>query len=304
MRNRKLQMLCEGAILVALAQILSMLKLWEMPWGGSITLGMLPIFLFAVRWGTRWGLVAGFAYGLLQVMFDGGFAISWQSILGDYLVAFTVLGLAGLGRGREKGIFLGTVLGGAARFVVHWVVGATVWAMYMPDAFFGMTMTSPWLYSLLYSGLPAQMRRLCARARTITPNLTEAAFLLDRPYPGEHYDRTLIGDYCRGLLDLSAENVIITDVSFSPEETGIAILSRSSQQNEPEFLFRSKFDGVFHGTGDVFASFALAGLLQDMPLKPAAERALDLTHESIEWTLREGQPLRYGVQFERVLKKL
>ena len=106
MRNRKLQMLCEGAILVALAQILSMLKLWEMPWGGSITLGMLPIFLFAVR----------------------------------------------LGRGREKGIFLGTVLGGAARFVVHWVVGATVWAMYMPDAFFGMTMTSPWLYSLLYNG--------------------------------------------------------------------------------------------------------------------------------------------------------
>ena len=63
MRNRKLQMLCEGAILVALAQILSMLKLWEMPWGGSITLGMLPIFLFAVRWGTRWGLVAGCAYG-------------------------------------------------------------------------------------------------------------------------------------------------------------------------------------------------------------------------------------------------
>ena len=92
------------------------------------------------------------AGGGLQVLLDGGFAISWQSILGDYLVAFTVLGLAGLGRGREKGIFLGTVLGGAARFVVHWVVGATVWAMYMPDAFFGMTMTSPWLYSLLYNG--------------------------------------------------------------------------------------------------------------------------------------------------------
>lgn len=159
-------------------------------------------------------------------------------------------------------------------------------------------------YSLIDESMPTQMRRLCARANTIVPNLTEAAFLLDRPYPGEHYDWTLIGDYCRGLLDLSAENVIITDVSFSPEETGIAILSRSSQQNEPEFLFRSKFDGMFHGTGDVFASFALAGLLQGMPLKPAAERALDLTHESIEWTLREGQPLRYGVQFERVLKKL
>jgi len=76
-------------------------------------------------------------------------------------------------------------------------------------------------YSLIDESMPAQMRRLCARANTIVPNLTEAAFLLDRPYPGEHYDRTLIGDYCRGLLDLSAENVIITDVSFSPEETGI-----------------------------------------------------------------------------------
>lgn len=50
-----LHMLCEGAIFVALAQVLSMLKLWEMPWGGSITLGMLPIFLFAVRWGGQVG---------------------------------------------------------------------------------------------------------------------------------------------------------------------------------------------------------------------------------------------------------
>ena len=158
-------------------------------------------------------------------------------------------------------------------------------------------------YSLIDESMPAQMRRLCARANTSVPKLTEAAFLLERPYPGERCDRALIGDYCRGLLELGAENVIITDVSFSPEETGIALLSRSSA-SEPEFLFRSRFDGVFHGTGDVFASFALAGILQAMPLKAAAERALDLTHESIEWTLREGQPLRYGVQFERVLKKL
>ena len=159
-------------------------------------------------------------------------------------------------------------------------------------------------YSLIDETMPAQMRRLCARANTIVPNLTEAAFLLECPYPGEYCSRALIGEYCRGLLDLGTENVIITDVSFSPEETGIALLSRSGRENEPEFLFRSRFDGVFHGTGDVFASFVLAGLLQELPLKAAAERALDLTHESIEWTLREKQPLRYGVQFERVLKKL
>ena len=53
---------------------------------------------------------------------------------------------------REELFLLSTVAGVASGFVFHWVVGATVWAMYMPDAFFGMTMTSPWLYSLLYNG--------------------------------------------------------------------------------------------------------------------------------------------------------
>lgn len=152
MQKTRTRMLCEGAILVALAQILSLLKLWEMPWGGSITLSMLPIFLFAVRWGLRDGLLAAFVFGWCQLLGDGGFALSWQSMLGDYLVAFTVLGLAGLFYGKKGGVFWGTLVGSAARFLVHYVVGATVWAMYMPEEFFGMTMTSPWIYSLLYNG--------------------------------------------------------------------------------------------------------------------------------------------------------
>ena len=44
------------------------------------------------------------------------------------------------------------MLGSAARFLVHYVVGATIWAEYMPETFFGMTMTTPWFYSLLYNG--------------------------------------------------------------------------------------------------------------------------------------------------------
>ena len=83
---------------------------------------------------------------------DGRFALGWQSILGDYLVAFTVLGFAGLFRGKKGGIFTGTVVGSAARFLVHYVVGATIWAEYMPEEFFGMTMTTPWFYSFLYNG--------------------------------------------------------------------------------------------------------------------------------------------------------
>ena len=105
------RMLAEGGLMVVLAQILGYIKLWEMPWGGSICLSMLPIFLFAVRWGLSSGLMAGFVLGVLQFMFDGGFALGWQSILGDYLVAFTVLGFAGLFRGKKGGIFTGTVSG-------------------------------------------------------------------------------------------------------------------------------------------------------------------------------------------------
>jgi len=89
---------------------------------------------------------------VLQFMYDGGFALGWQSIIGDYLVAFTVLGLAGLFRGKNSSVFVGTVVGSAARFLVHYVVGATIWAEYMPEVFFGMTMTTPWFYSLLYNG--------------------------------------------------------------------------------------------------------------------------------------------------------
>jgi len=146
------RMLCEGAILVVIAQVLGYLKLWEMPWGGSICLSMLPIFLFACRWGVGPGLMSGFVLGVLQFMYDGGIALGWQSIIGDYLVAFTVLGVAGLFRGKNASIFLGTMVGSLARFLVHYVVGATIWAEYMPEEFFGMTMTTPWFYSLLYNG--------------------------------------------------------------------------------------------------------------------------------------------------------
>lgn len=147
----KLRALCEGAVMVALAQVLSYVKLFELPQGGSVGIGMLPIFIYCARWGFGPGMLASVVYSFLQLMFDGGFAIGWQSIIGDYLLAFTVLGLAGLMKGKKLGVFWGTLIGGVARFLVHYVVGATIWAAYMPDTFFGMTMTSPWIYSLLYN---------------------------------------------------------------------------------------------------------------------------------------------------------
>jgi len=146
--HQQVRMLCEAAVMVVLSQILGYIKLWEMPWGGSVCLVMLPVCFFACRWGAGPGLMAGFVLGMLQFFFDGGFALGWQSIIGDYLAAFTVLGLGGLFRGK---LIPGVLTASAARFLVHYVVGATIWATYMPDEFFGMTMTNPWFYSLLYN---------------------------------------------------------------------------------------------------------------------------------------------------------
>ena len=148
----RVRMLCEGAMMVALAQVLSYIKLMELPNGGSLTPAMFPSILFAVRWGLTPGLMAGFTFGLLQLIFDGAYAWGWQSMIGDYILAFSVLGLAGLFHSSKTGFFTGTVVGSAARFLVHYFTGVLVWGEYMPETFFGMTMTTPWFYSALYNG--------------------------------------------------------------------------------------------------------------------------------------------------------
>lgn len=144
--------LCEGAIMVALAQLLGYLKFYELPQGGSVTLALVPIFVFCARWGFGPGMIASFAFSLLQLFLDGAYAWSWVSIVLDYILGFTVLGFAGLFHKQKYGYFTGAVVGSLLRFVCSYVAGATVWGEYMPEEFFGMTMTTPWFYSALYNG--------------------------------------------------------------------------------------------------------------------------------------------------------
>ena len=158
------------------------------------------------------------------------------------------------------------------------------------------------LYSLMDSAMPGQMRKLCEKAHTIVPNRTEASFLLNKPYLPDGYDEAYITDLSQELAALGPENIVISDVSFTPEETGIAVYQKGMEK--PSFFFTPRYEGRFHGTGDVFASFLLSGLLNDCSLTEAAQLALRLTHESIVHTLSDQQPLRYGVQFERVLSTL
>ena len=151
--HERIRALCEGAIMVALAQALSYVKFMELPNGGSLTPAMFPILFYAVRWGLWDGLGAGFVFGLLQLIFDGAYAWGWQSMLLDYLVAFTPLGLAGLFKGKSWGIFPGTVLGCVVRFIVHFISGVTIYKIVEPTAVPGFgTFTNPVLYSIVYNG--------------------------------------------------------------------------------------------------------------------------------------------------------
>lgn len=107
------RMLVQGALCIALAFVLSYIKLFSMPMGGSITLfSMLPIFVFAWMYGPAAGLLAGFAYSLLQVV-QGAYVVHPVQFVLDYFLSFTVLGLAGF---FPKSLALGA---GVGRFLPH-----------------------------------------------------------------------------------------------------------------------------------------------------------------------------------------
>ena len=141
--------LAEGAILIAVALVLGQLKPYELPQGGSISLEMLPMFIFITRWGLRNGLIGCFAFGVLQIFLEGAISWGWVSMLLDFIVAFGVMGLGGLFRGK---IWPASIVAAAARFIVHFISGITVYRITVPTQLFNATFTDPWMYSLAYNG--------------------------------------------------------------------------------------------------------------------------------------------------------
>ena len=150
-KHLKLRALTEGAIMIAMAQALSYLKLFELPNGGSISIGMLPIFVYCARWGWKSGFIASFAYGILQLVFDGAYAWGPWSMLLDYILAFGALGVAGFFSKAKGNVFIGTVVGSLARFVFSFISGVTIYRIYEPTEVLGMTFLNPYLYSFVYN---------------------------------------------------------------------------------------------------------------------------------------------------------
>ena len=162
MQNTKTRKLVEGAAMVALAIVLSYIRVFKLPWGGSVTLvSMLPIVVYSLRWGIKDGFLISFVFALFQFfqgIGDGLFA--WgltpvmlvACILLDYLVAFTVLGIAGLFKKKETiGAIMGVALAIFLRFVSHFLSGVVIWHSF-GELWNGFATENEWLYSLCYNG--------------------------------------------------------------------------------------------------------------------------------------------------------
>lgn len=157
MRNQKTKTLVECAILVAVGLVLSQIKFAPWPQGGSITLcSMAPIVLLSLRHGWKWGLLSALTFSLLQMLIEGistppVTTLGWYIavVLLDYVVAFTVLGLAGaLLKGLPKKAWAPAVASCCVtllRYLCHIVSGMAIWGVYA-------TIQPVWLYSTVYNG--------------------------------------------------------------------------------------------------------------------------------------------------------
>ena len=139
---------------------------------------MVPLIILAMRQGYVKGVAVGLAFGILKYFLASGFAISWESILLDYSVAYAAVGVAGLLRAKKYAP-LSALAGCFARFVVHFISGVTVYAKYMPEVFLGMPMKSATVYSVLYNGtymLPNTILAIIAVTvlSSVIPNLVES----------------------------------------------------------------------------------------------------------------------------------
>lgn len=151
-KRSKTLMLAEGGMMIALSALLSYVKIYQAPNGGSVTAGsMIPILLFSMRWGILPGLAVGASYGLLDFVLKPYFVHPLQFLL-DYPLAYGALGLAGLVyiMSRDKAqikypiIVLGVAIAIIGRMLSHVLSGVVYFAEYAGDQ-------NPWIYSIVYN---------------------------------------------------------------------------------------------------------------------------------------------------------
>ena len=155
------------------------------------------------------------------------------------------------------------------------------------------------LYRLCTPDMVEKMADLCAQADLIVPNITEAAFLLGEVYQTPPHTKPYIERLLKGLSKLCKGNIVLTGVALTSSELGCACLE--GQGGAVQYVMGERKEGAYHGTGDLFASALLGGLLHGRSLEYAIHLAMALVSDAIVKTQRENGPEREGVLFEPCL---
>jgi thiamine transporter len=141
-----IKQLTVSALCLALAFVLSNIKLFKLPMGGSVTVfSMFFVTFIGYLYGPRVSLSAAFAYGLLQMVVDP-YIIAVPQLLCDYVLAFGALGVSGFFFNRRNGMIKGYLAGIFGRFVFSTLSGIIFFAEYAPEGW------NPILYSMAYNG--------------------------------------------------------------------------------------------------------------------------------------------------------
>ena len=157
------------------------------------------------------------------------------------------------------------------------------------------------LYTSFSDDFPMLMRSLCSKADIVIPNFTEAALMLGEPYIEPPYTDEYIEKAVIRLRDkLGVPCAVLTGTDIGDGQLGAI----SYDGKEISRAGAGKIDGYFHGTGDVFGSAFLAGVINGLDMRESMRLACDYTRECIRRTVELGQEERYGVCFEKVLPML
>ena len=153
--------LVECALMIAAGTVLSQIKIFTMPYGGSVTLvSMLPFVIVSYRHGVKWGIFTGFVNSFLQMLTSfylppaGTFGAVAAMILLDYILAFVCLGLAVVFarpfKNRKVGVGVGTAAVCLVRFLCSFLSGAMLWGSYQSYYEWAVGL-SVWEYSFIYN---------------------------------------------------------------------------------------------------------------------------------------------------------
>ncbi len=157
------------------------------------------------------------------------------------------------------------------------------------------------LYPAFNEEFAKYMATLCAKADIIVPNITEACFMLGEEYK-EKYDESYVKELLKKLTALGAKIAILTGVSFEEGTTGV--MGYDSVNDEYYHYTHKKQSRSYHGTGDIFSSTCLGGIVRGLSWKDAARIAADYTSESIRLTIEDPKGNDYGVNFEEAVPYL